>query len=52
MRGDNIYRGSVEPVLVLPSDLYSNEKISVSDNRSSSYSAYIFLLTTINYCPS
>jgi len=39
--GDNVYRGSAEPVLVSLSDSYSNnDKISVSDSRYSSYPAY------------
>ena len=39
--GDDVYRGSAEPVLVLLSDLYSDDdKISVSDSRYSSYPAY------------
>ncbi len=48
---DNIYRGNTKPVLVLPSDLYFNDEISISDSRSSSCLVYILLLTTINYCP-
>ena len=36
-----MYRGRVEPVLVLLSDLYSeDDEISVCDSRSSSYPAY------------
>ena len=38
---NNVYRERAEPVLVSLSDLYSEEKISVYDNRSSSYSAYM-----------
>jgi len=60
--GDNVYRRSVEPVLVSLSDLYSdNDEISVSNSRYSSYSAYtdtdyFTLLTTalkkcIQFCP-
>jgi len=60
--GDNVYRGSAEPVLVSLSDSYSdNDKISVSDSRYSSYPAYtdtdyFALLTTtlkkcIQFCP-
>jgi len=60
--GDNVYRRSVESVLVLLSDSYSdNDKISVSDSRYSSYPAYtdtdyFALLTTalnkcIRFCP-
>jgi len=39
--GDNVYRGRVESVLVLLSNSYSDNKISVSDSRPSSCSAYI-----------
>ena len=39
--GDDVYRERAEPMLVSLSDLYSEEKISVYDNRSSSYSAYM-----------
>jgi len=49
--GDDVYRGSTEPVLVSPSDSYSNDEISISDSRSSSCPVYILLLTTINYYP-
>jgi len=36
--GDSMYSESVEPVLVLLSDLYSNDnEILVSDSRDSSY---------------
>ena len=39
--GENVYKGKTEPVLVLVSDLYSDdEAISVSDSRYSSYPAY------------
>jgi len=38
---DDIYRGRAELVLVLLSDLYSEEKISVCDSKSSSCSAYM-----------
>jgi len=38
---DNVYRGRVESVLVLLSNLYSEEKILVCDSRSSSCSIYI-----------
>ena len=39
--GDNaVYKGSVELVLVLLSNLYSEDKISVCDSRYSSYPAY------------
>ena len=37
---DVVYKGSAEPMLVLPSNLYSNDKISVSDSRYSSCPAY------------
>ena len=41
--GDNdMYRGRMEPVLVLLSDSYPNDKTSVSDSRPSSCPAYIF----------
>ena len=40
--GDDMYRERVEPVLVLFSDLYSEEKISVCNGRSSSCPAYTF----------
>jgi len=36
-------RGRVEPMLVLLSNLYLDDEISVSDNRSSSCPAYTFL---------
>ena len=59
---DDVYKRSAEPVLVLLSDLYSDDdKISVSDSRYSSYPAYtdtdyFALLTTalkkcIQFCP-
>jgi len=41
-----VYKGSAEPMLVSPSDLYSDDKISVSDSRYSSYPAY----TDTDYC--
>jgi len=47
-----VYKGSVEPVLVSLSDLYSDEdSVSISDSRPSSCFAYIitdyfYLLTT------
>jgi len=50
--GEDVYKESVEPVLVLLSDLYSDEDyVSVSDSRPSSCSAYTItdyfcLLTT------
>jgi len=59
---DDVYKRSAESVLVLLSDLYSDDdKISVSDSRYSSYPAYtdtdyFALLTTalkkcIQFCP-
>ena len=36
MGSDDIYRRRAEPVLVLLSDSYSDDKISVSDSRFSS----------------
>ena len=39
-RSDNIYKGSMEPMLVSSSDSYSNNKISISDSRYSSYPTY------------
>jgi len=43
-----VYRGRVEPILVLLLDLYSkDDKISISDSRPSSCPAY----TVTNYCP-
>ena len=52
--GDDIYKGSAEPVLVSLSDSYSDNKISVSDSRYSSCPAYTVtdyfaLLTTDLY---
>jgi len=39
--GDNMYRGSVEPILVSLSNSYSDDdEILVSDSRYSSYPAY------------
>jgi len=40
----------MESALVLLSDLYSENKISVSDNKPSSCPAYTVLLTTSDYC--
>jgi len=37
---DVVYKGSAEPMLVSPSDSYSNNEISVSDSRYSSCPAY------------
>jgi len=39
---NNMYRGRTEPTLVLLSDSYPNDEISVSDGRPSSYPAYMF----------
>ena len=39
---DDVYRGRTEPVLVSFSDLYSDNKISVSDSKPSSCPAYMF----------
>jgi len=39
--GEDVYKGSMEPVLVLLSNSYSeDDKISVCDSRYSSYPAY------------
>ena len=41
MGGDDVYKGKAKPMLVLVSDLYSEDEIiSVGDSRYSSYSAY------------
>ena len=55
--GNNIYRRSAEPVLVLLSNLYFNDdKILVSDSRYSSYPTYTdtdyftLLTTTLKKC--
>jgi len=55
--GNNMYRGSAEPVLVLLSDSYSDDgEILVSDSRYSSYPAYtdtdyfVLLTTTLKKC--
>jgi len=45
-RSDVVYKGSAEPMLVSPSDLYSNNEISVNDSRYSSCPAY----TDTDYC--
>jgi len=37
---DVVYKGSAEPMLVSPSNSYSDNKISVSDSRYSSCPAY------------
>ena len=39
--GDDMQRGRVEPVLVLLSNLYSEEEILVCDSRPSSCPAYM-----------
>jgi len=45
--GDDVYKGSVKPILVSPSNSYSkDEKISVGNSRHSSCPAYTILLTT------
>ena len=49
---DVVYKGSAEPMLVSPSNLYSDNEISVSDSRYSSCPAYtdtdyFTLLTTV-----
>jgi len=46
MRGDNMYRGSTESVLVLPSNSYSDEEISVGASRPSSCPILHHLLAT------
>ena len=48
--GDNVYRGRAEHVLVLLSDLYSEDKISVGDSKPSTCPAYTVLLTISDYC--
>jgi len=46
--GDNMYKGSAEPVLVSLSNSYSDDdEILVSDSRYSSCPAY----TDTDYCP-
>ena len=46
--GENdMYSRRVEPVLVLSSNLYSDEEISVGNSRPSSCPAYTVLLTTL-----
>jgi len=54
---DDMYRGSAESMLVLLSNLYSdNDKISISDSKYSSYTAYTdtdyfaLLTTTLKKC--
>ncbi len=43
---DNMYRRSVEPMLISSFNLYSNEEISVSASRPSSCTTLYYLLTT------
>ena len=43
---DVVYKGSAEPMLVSPSNSYSNDEISVSDSKYSSCPAY----TNTDYC--
>ena len=38
--GDDVYKGSMEPVLVLLSNSYSEDEILVCDSRYSFYPAY------------
>jgi len=40
--GDDVYRKRTEPALVSFSDLYSDNKISISDSKPSSCPAYMF----------
>ena len=42
MGSDDVYKERAKPVLVLLSDLYSEDEISVCDSRPSSYPAYTF----------
>jgi len=46
VEGDDMYRESMKPVLVSPSNLYSDEEISVGASRPSSCSTLHYLLTT------
>jgi len=49
--GNNIYKGRAEPVLILLSDSYSNNEISICDSRLSFCSAYMFYwLFLFDYC--
>ena len=49
---DDVYKRSVEPVLVLLSDVYSDDKISVSGSRPSSYPIYtVTNYSSTGYCP-
>jgi len=45
--GDDVYRGSIEPVLVSPSDSYSDDKISVDTSEPSSCPTLHHLLICI-----
>jgi len=51
--GGNVYKGRAEPVLVLLSDSYSEDKIiSVCDSRPSSSPAYTITdYLSTGYCP-
>ena len=51
--GNNVYNGKTEPVLVLVSDLYSeDEEISVGDSGPSSSPAYTITdYLSTDYCP-
>jgi len=40
--GNDVYSGRIEPILVLLSDLYSEEKISVCGSRPSFCPAFMF----------
>ena len=42
IESDDIYRGRTESMLVLFSDSYSDNKISIGDSRSSSCPTYMF----------
>ena len=44
--GNVVYKENTEPMLVLPSNLYSDNEISVSDSRYSSCPVY----TDTDYC--
>jgi len=44
----DVYKGGAGPVLVLSSDSYSNEEISVDISGPSSHSTLYYLLTTCN----
>ena len=49
MGGNDIYRGSMEPILVSLSDLYSDEEISVSVSGLFFCLTYTILLATTIY---